>query len=70
MVMPKSDTIAAIRRINPTAVPEFLSRFSNDDLQRYLGRLNEVNGRPRELDEGFPFSGDAVARMIRAANVG
>jgi len=37
--MPKSDTIAAILRLNPTADPEFLVEFSNAELIDYLRRL-------------------------------
>ncbi len=45
--MPKSDTIDAILNINPTAAPEFLSEFSNDDLHEYLRRLTSVSVRCR-----------------------
>lgn len=37
--MSKSDTIEAIVNLNPTAKPDFLADFSNDDLHRYLHRL-------------------------------
>ena len=37
--MTKSDTIDAIRHLNPTADPQFLAEFSGDDLVRYLDRL-------------------------------
>ena len=36
---PKCDTIDAILKVNPTARPDFLSGFSNDELVRYLDRL-------------------------------
>ena len=39
-MMPKSDTIAAIQQLNPTADPTFLAEFSVSDLQAYLQRLN------------------------------
>ena len=49
IMMPKSDTIEAIQRLNPTASPEFLAGFSADDLARYLDRLAD---RPaRRIDE-------------------
>jgi hypothetical protein len=38
-MMPKRDTIDAIREFNATASPDFLAEFSNDDLGRYLDRL-------------------------------
>ena len=38
-MMPKSDTIDAIRRLNPTAKPGFLAEFSNNELAEYLDRL-------------------------------
>jgi hypothetical protein len=38
-MIPKSDTIDAIRRLNPTAKPDFLAEFSNNELAEYLGRL-------------------------------
>ena len=38
-MMPKRDTIDAIREFNTTASPDFLAGFSNDDLGRYLDRL-------------------------------
>ena len=37
--MPKSDTIDAILSLNPTAKPDFLAEFSNEDLHEYLQRL-------------------------------
>ena len=40
-MMPKGDTISAIRQLNPTADPTFLSEFSVEDLQAYLDRLTE-----------------------------
>ena len=44
--MPKCDTIEAIRRLNPTATPEFLVEFTNDELADYLGRL-QIASRPQ-----------------------
>lgn len=37
--MTKTDTIEAIKQLNPTATPEFLSDFSADELTSYLQRL-------------------------------
>jgi len=48
-MMPKSDTIDAILKCNPTARPEFLSGFSNDELGRYLERLRDA-ARHRTFD--------------------
>jgi hypothetical protein len=38
-MMPKSETITAIMRINRSANAEFLSEFSQEELTRYLQRL-------------------------------
>jgi len=44
----KSDTIAAIMRLNPSVGAAFLSEFSKDDLALYLRRLSELcDSRPR-----------------------
>lgn len=42
MVASKSDAIAAIMEMNPTANPAFLSEFSKSDLEQYLDRLGRV----------------------------
>lgn len=39
--MTKTDAIAAIVKLNPTANPMFLAGFSNDDLLDYLHRLSD-----------------------------
>ncbi len=44
----RSDTINAIRRLNTTASPEFLAEFSDDQLARYLKRL-DTTSRVRPL---------------------
>ena len=41
-MMHKAETIAAIRRFNPTAESEFLAEFSDQDLTDYLTRLSET----------------------------
>ena len=38
-MMPKSDTIDEIVKLNPTASPVFLAEFQVDELDAYLGRL-------------------------------
>jgi hypothetical protein len=42
MIMSKSSAIDAIRRLNPTASPDFLAGFSGDDLVEYLDRLTDA----------------------------
>jgi hypothetical protein len=42
IMMPKSDTIAAIMELNPTANPAFLAEFSVYELGDYLHRLTNV----------------------------
>lgn len=41
-MMPKSDTIAAIMELNPTANPAFLAEFTVYELGDYLHRLTKV----------------------------
>jgi len=68
-MMPKSDTIDAIRRLNPTASPGFLAEFSNNDLGEYLDRLTgAAYGRQRcrvvdlmELEEPIPIQDLALS---------
>ncbi len=38
-MMPKSDTINEIVKLNPTASPTFLAEFQTDQLRAYLDRL-------------------------------
>lgn len=40
--MTKRDIVDQIRRMNPTAEVEFLSRFSEEDLLAYLHQLQEL----------------------------
>lgn len=42
-MMTKSDTIEAIQKLNPTASPDFLAGFPNDELARYLDRLSGMS---------------------------
>ena len=42
--MSKHKTIETIRKYNPTAAKEFLSRFAEADLHHYLRRLTELHG--------------------------
>lgn len=53
-MQPKSETIEAIRKLNPTASPDFLVAFPTDELARYLDRLTmsavrERNAPPDDL---------------------
>ena len=41
-MMPKTDTIEAIMKLNPTADSTFLSRFSGMELDQYLLRLRAL----------------------------
>ena len=40
--------IDQIRRLNPTAKPDFLADFQEDDLLAYLHQLSEVEREQRE----------------------
>ena len=40
--MSKRDMIDRIRRLNPTAQPEFLAEFNDEDLLAYLRQLTEL----------------------------
>jgi len=52
-MMPKCDTIAAITKLNPSAGPEFLAEFSQDELAEYLRRLTKVCGVSASADALF-----------------
>ncbi len=54
--MPKSDTIEAILSLNPTAKPDFLAEFSNEDLHDYLHRLTFSTGQFQSDDKSEPWS--------------
>jgi len=41
--MDKIELIECIREINKTAKPEFLARFSEEELKAYLEHLMELN---------------------------
>jgi len=43
-MIPKSDAITEIMRINRGASAEFLAEFSNEQLVEYLGRLHGLPG--------------------------
>lgn len=49
-VMNRQETIDAIMKLNPSATTEFLESFADDELTRYLARLNERSRQAR--DEG------------------
>lgn len=42
--------IDQIRRLNPTAQPEFLARFSEEDLLAYLQQLRELERDRKRQD--------------------
>lgn len=42
MQMDKTELIESIREINKTAKPEFLARFSEQELKAYLEHLTEL----------------------------
>lgn len=46
--MTKREMIDKIRRLNPTAKPDFLADFAEEDLLAYLHQLTEVERERRE----------------------
>lgn len=46
--MSKQETIDAIVKLNPSATPDFLVSFGDDELTRYLGRLNDRQKSTRD----------------------
>jgi hypothetical protein len=46
--MSKRETIDRIRRLNPTAQPEFLASFEAPDLLAYLHQLQELDRERRD----------------------
>ncbi len=44
--MTKRDAIEQIMKHNPSARPEFLSRFSEEELRAYLRQLESIQTRP------------------------
>ncbi len=46
--MDKREMIEQIRRLNPTAQPDFLSKFTEVDLLAYLHQLQEVAREHRQ----------------------
>lgn len=60
---PKSDTIAAILKLNPTAEPEFLSEFPNIELDAYLRRLQCIPKR-KTIVEVAPSAGAPLVAAI------
>lgn len=49
MINTKSEMIAAIRRLAPSASQEFLDNFSERQLESFLARLEEVESRYRDI---------------------
>lgn len=68
-MMPKGDTISAIRQLNTTADPAFLAEFSLEDLQAYLDRLTQPRRLVTRTDPrvphptAFPAAPDSQVRM-------
>ncbi len=52
-MMPKQETITAIRKLNRTADPGFLAEFSGDELSEYLDRLTNRPAPRRLVDEAM-----------------
>lgn len=61
----KSDTIAEVMKLNPSADAEFLSGFSVEALRDYLVRLRSVSRIQQILDESAMRPG--AARVAGAA---
>jgi len=47
--MDKYELIEAVRELNATASIEFLSQFSHEELEAYLGRLLQTNSEELSL---------------------
>ena len=62
-MMTKSDTIAAITKLNPTANPAFLAEFSAEDLVDYLQRLS-CEPPPRNRSRAADLVPPAVAPSL------
>lgn len=66
-MMPKQETITAIRKLNRTADPGFLAEFSGDDLSDYLDRLtNRPPPRPLVEEAMMIDEADLDAQSRRA----
>lgn len=59
----KDQTLESIVRLNPTAAPEFLAEFSNDELARYLDRLNSL--RPVRNIDADDIGASATQHLVR-----
>ena len=54
--MDKFELIETVRELNPTASIEFLSQFSEDELEEYLDHLLETDlDRETQLVPSVPF---------------
>ena len=62
-MMPKSDTIDAILKLNPTVNPAFLAEFSNQELNEYLQRLRQLPRRPWPIEKVYPTTTPLVAAV-------
>lgn len=56
----KTDTLTAIMNLNPTATPEFLSEFTNEQLTGYLDRLRRVVGSDPDVASSGPRAAGAT----------
>ena len=55
--MNKQELIASIRKLNPTARPEFLATFREADLIAYLRQLQELIRSSPAPQEAAAFAG-------------
>lgn len=68
--MEKRAAIDAIRNLNPTAGPEFLSAFTTEELSRYLDRLSHLTrGNPAAKPFG-PLARPPVTTAVVATSKG
>ncbi len=66
-MMPKSDTIDAIRELNPTANPDFLAGFPKQELARYLERLTDTSADGSVRGAGPSVAPEQPSRLDRLA---
>ena len=59
--MLKRTTIDAIRTLNPTAAPDFLAKFPDEELNRYLDRLARVSHREAREQTGNRTGSDKAS---------
>jgi hypothetical protein len=65
---PKSQTMSAIMKLNPSVDEGFLTDFSDVQLEAYLGRLEDVAGKQvRGLPAQCPGTGQMLTSGAAAA---